>query len=539
VTIAAHELAHQWFGNAVTPAWWDELWLSEAFATWLGEKVAGSLGKLRIPVMAHSGRLRALDADERIDATPLIRPIAASSEIEPAFDATAYDKGAAVLAMFERFVGPAAFQAAVRGYLAAHAGRSVTSQAFLDALSAATSPAIGSALASNLRYAGMPVVELALRCDAAPAVIASVRGGVTVPVCVRFPSPSPSTGAAPRCVLAGPRTEQPLPGPAGCPAWLVGNDGGLGYYRTVLRGARPPAPPNLSPDEMLARADDIAIAVRHGELAAPEALAEIAGFAATRDAYGTLAALEIAAAIDRLVADPVRPAWTAWLAGQLADRMTRAALLAPRSVAELIARREIVHLVRGEIDPELVAVARARVDRLGNPGSEPGQLEIAAVRDAGALFDRLVRIAAAARSKEARAEGLEALGEFPAPFAPRIVELLLDARFSAREGWPALATMLARGDTRSAAWRAIHGRFARLFAALTPAGARDAIAALDVLCDAGARAELAAAASPQISAISDGRHVLDRTLQAIDRCIVRRAALGDLAAALAALRPGL
>jgi hypothetical protein len=278
--------------------------------------------------------------------------------------------------------------------------------------------------------------------------------------------------------------------------------------------------------------------VRRGELAAADALAEIAALAAMRDPYGTLAALEIAGALDPLVGDPVRPAWSTWLAGQLADRMTRAALLAPRSVAEYLARGAIVELVRGEIDPEVVAVARARIDRLRNPGSDPVQLAIAAGRDGGALFDRLIQIAATAGPAAGRDEALDALGEFPAPFAPRVVDALLDPRFPADRIWPALAGMLARGETRSAAWRAIRPRFARAIAALSQGRARDALAALAVLCDAGARAELAAAAAaPLVSAIDDGRRILDRTLAVIDRCVARRTAIGDLAAALAAATP--
>ncbi|TMQ16641.1 MAG: M1 family metallopeptidase [Deltaproteobacteria bacterium] len=532
--IAAHELAHQWFGNAVTPAWWDALWLSEAFASWLGDRVTGSL-TTRIPALAHRGRLAALEADDRIDAEALIHPVATSGEVEPAFDAILYDKGAAVLAMFERFVGRDTFQAAVRSYLATYTGRSVTTRQFLDALGAAARPAVAEALASNLRYAGTPAVELSLRCGAAPALVASARDRVAVPVCVRFPAAS--GGAATQCVLAGSATVHPLPAATGCPAWLIGNDGGLGYYRTVWRGPVRLAPlALLSPDEQLARADDVAFAVRRGELAAAEALTELAAFAALREPHATLAALEIAGAIDAMVGDPVRPAWTSWLAGQLGHRMTRDALLAPpRSVAEYIARAQIVELVRGEIDPDVVAEARARIDRLGDVAGDPARLRIAAARDAGALFERLVRAAATVRTGQARDQALEALGDFPAPLAPRVVDVLLDARFPTDRVWPAVATMLARGETRSAAWRALHARFARVLAALPPARARDALEALAGLCDPGARAELAADAAPVVPAAGDARRTLDRTLAVIDRCVARRAMVGDIAAALAAV----
>ena len=97
--------------------------------------------------------------------------------------------------------------------------------------------------------------------------------------------------------------------------------------------------------------------------------------------------------------------------------------------------------------------------------------------------------------------------------------------------------MLVRGDSRTAAWRAIHRQFAGVFTALDGTAARDALAALAGLCDAGARAQLAAAARPLAAVIPDGRRTLDRTLATIDRCVARRAAAGDIAAALAGTLP--
>jgi len=551
VAIAAHELAHQWFGNAVTPAWWDDLWLSEAFASWLGDRVAAALDGPRSPVAAHLARLRALDADDAIDARAMVQPIASPREVEPSFDAVAYDKGAAVLAMFERFAGPEAFQAAVRGYLAAHTGTSVTSQAFFTALASATRRELADALATNLGYAGTPVVELSLRCDAggpepaprraAPStatawLVASARGGVTVPVCVR--AAAAQGGSLRSCWLAGAHSEQPLPVAAGCPDWIVGNDGGAGYYRTVWRGPARPAPlALLSPEERLVRGDDAAIATRHGELAVPAALAEITALAASRDPYGELAALQIARAVDPWVGDTDRPRWAAWLAAQLPDRMTVAALLRPRSAVDFLVRGEIVALARPAIAPDVVAAARSERTIAGALDRDPALLAIAGAGDAGALFDRLIGRAVSARSDDERDAALDALGRLSGVLAPRIVGLMLDRRFPADRLWPALAAMLVRGDSRTAAWRAIHRQFAGVFTALDGTAARDALAALAGLCDAGARAQLAAAARPLAAVIPDGRRTLDRTLATIDRCVARRAAAGDIAAALAGTLP--
>jgi peptidase M1-like protein/ERAP1-like protein len=537
VVVAAHELAHQWFGNAVTPAWWEHLWLSEAFATWLGERVAGSLGEVRPPVLAHRARARALWADEELDVLPLVHPIATSEEIEPAFDAIAYEKGGAVLAMFEGFVGEATWQAAVRAYLAAHARTSVTSAAFIEALARATSPVVGAALASNLVHAGAPVVELAVRCGAAPAVVASARDGVAIPVCVRFPATATAIATTRACFLAGPHLEYRLPAAAGCPAWVAGNDGGRGYYRIVWRGGAPRAPlAMLSPEERLAQGDDAALAVRHGELPVGEALAELAALARTGDPYGELAALSIAREIDPLVADPERPVWTAWLAGRFADRLTPAALSAPRSLTETVLRRELVALARAGVAPETLAAAGAELARGADhePGAMGAMLRVAVARDPEALFARIVAAARTARTPGARGEALEDLGAFPAAYAPRIVDLLLDRRFAAGQIVPALVAMVARGETATAAWRAIHDRFAAVFGALTSGQAQDVLTATAALCEPTARAEVDADFAPHVAAIDDGPRRLAHALAAIDRCLARRAAAGSIANALAA-----
>jgi alanyl aminopeptidase len=542
IPIAAHELAHQWFGDAVTPAWWDHLWLSEAFASWLGARVTAGLGAARPAAIAHLDRLHALEADDEIDARPLLRTIATADEVEPAFDAIAYDKGAAVLAMFERFVGADAFQTAVRRYLTAHAGTAVTTEAFLAALGAASRPEVAAALAANLGHAGTPVVELALRCDvAAPgaaagaagaaSIIASARDGVTVPVCLRFAAAA--GGTARTCFVAGASSEQLLPA-AGCPAWVVGNDGGAGYYLTVWRGAPPLAPPSeLTPEERLARGDDAALAVRRGELPVARALAEITALAGAHDPYSALAALEVARAVDAFAGDAVRPAWAAWLAGRFAELLSHPALVRVRSAAEYLAVAQAVELARGAIEPSATAAARTELERRPGADRRRRRIQLTAARDAGALFDDLVRDATAARTAAAR-DALDDLGAFPAALTPRIVGLLVDRRFPADRLWPALAEMLARSEARAAAWRAIRDRFPAVIEALGRAGARDALGALAALCDATARAELAAVTAPRLAAIDDGRRVLDRTLKTIDRCVARRSAAGDLAAALAA-----
>jgi aminopeptidase N len=120
--ILAHEMAHQWFGDLVTMAWWDDLWLNEAFASWMEYKVIDALHpdwQVWVDFAAQKTATLALDA---LGSTHAIRvPIETPEQANEAFDAITYDKGAAVLRMLEMYLGESTFRDGVRAYVRAHA----------------------------------------------------------------------------------------------------------------------------------------------------------------------------------------------------------------------------------------------------------------------------------------------------------------------------------------------------------------------------------------------------------------------------------
>ncbi|HEY1552523.1 MAG TPA: M1 family metallopeptidase, partial [Kofleriaceae bacterium] len=216
--VAAHELAHFWFGNLVTHAWWNDLWLAEAFASWLGDRTALALG-VGDSLDAALARRRALEADAQAGALPLRRTVANNADPDDAFDDTEYDKGQSVLATFERWIGDAPFRAAVQAYLRAHRGGIVTAEDFTRALEGVAGPDVARAFAAYVEHAGVPIVDIALDCAGSPKLVASARDGVTIPMCVRVADVD-----APICALVGTRAELPL---ACCPAWVLPTGG---YY---------------------------------------------------------------------------------------------------------------------------------------------------------------------------------------------------------------------------------------------------------------------------------------------------------------------
>ena len=119
--MTAHEIAHHWVGDLVTPVWWDDLWLNESFAEWSGIKIADQwrpdLGA-RTSLIADA--LGAMNVDSQRAGRPIRESIDDNTHISSTFDSITYEKGAGVLAMFESYLGEDVFQRGVHQHLEAH-----------------------------------------------------------------------------------------------------------------------------------------------------------------------------------------------------------------------------------------------------------------------------------------------------------------------------------------------------------------------------------------------------------------------------------
>ncbi|MCC7537007.1 MAG: M1 family metallopeptidase [Deltaproteobacteria bacterium] len=242
--VMAHELSHNYFGNLVTMAWWDDLWLNESFATWLGWRaVAAVRPNDRADESLLSGGQRAMSADSRVAARRIRQPITSHHDIHNAFDGITYGKGAAVLAMFERWLGAEPFQRGIRRYLEAHRHGNATASDFLAAMNHATGRDVGSSYSTFLEQPGVPLVTASLACDegARPHVRLTQRRYVPigsslspdarwrVPVCLRYADGA--TSAREQCILLADGAADVELETTSCPRWLTPNAGAAGYYR--------------------------------------------------------------------------------------------------------------------------------------------------------------------------------------------------------------------------------------------------------------------------------------------------------------------
>jgi aminopeptidase N len=213
-------MGHQWFGDMVTQATWDDVWLSEGFATWFSAKVMDQ-------EQPPSRRLLAsVAARERImatDAGPKTRPVRlemhSRKDTDGVYSQIVYQKGAAILVMLDGWLGEDRVRAGLREYLKAHQFGNA-STADLESSLAGSKPVLDS----FLNQTGIPSIRA--RCNDAHLVIEQTNAAHhwSVPVCWR------AEGIRATCtVLDSDRAEMPV---TSCPAWIYLNAGGSGYYRT-------------------------------------------------------------------------------------------------------------------------------------------------------------------------------------------------------------------------------------------------------------------------------------------------------------------
>ena len=161
-TIVAHEMAHMWFGDLVTMAWWNDLWLNESFASWMGDKsVDFAFPEWDVWTQFVSFDTNAgLSLDGLRSSHPIEQPVNNPSEIGQLFDAISYSKGGATLRMLEQFLGPDVFRQGISDYIAKHQYGNARTQDLWDALGEASGQPVREMMNSWVLQTGYPVVEI-------------------------------------------------------------------------------------------------------------------------------------------------------------------------------------------------------------------------------------------------------------------------------------------------------------------------------------------------------------------------------------------
>jgi aminopeptidase N len=157
--VIAHEMAHQWFGDLVTMAWWNDLWLNEGFASWMENKAVDHFHpQWKLWLQSQAGVQQAMRIDAAIGTHPIITPIRDVLQASDAFDGITYVKGGEVIRMLEAYVGEDAFRAGVRRYIKDHAyGNTVTDDLWSE-IDAASPTKIRDIAHDFTVHAGVPLI---------------------------------------------------------------------------------------------------------------------------------------------------------------------------------------------------------------------------------------------------------------------------------------------------------------------------------------------------------------------------------------------
>ena len=239
----AHEMAHQWFGDLVTMAWWNDLWLNEGFATWMETKATDHFHpEWSMRVERVNSRERAMALDSLPSSHAVVATIRTAHEADQAFDEISYAKGEAIVSMLEAYAGEDTWRQGVRSYLAAHAyGTAVTADLW-RAQEAAGAHDIARVADSFVNQPGVPLVQVGERCAGGRTLLSLKQGEYRrdpvsgssapprhwlVPLTVRS-----ADGSITRHLLDG-TTQLSV---AGCGPVVV-NGGQLGYFRTLYPAA--------------------------------------------------------------------------------------------------------------------------------------------------------------------------------------------------------------------------------------------------------------------------------------------------------------
>jgi cytosol alanyl aminopeptidase len=552
----AHELAHQWFGNLVTPIWWDDIWLNEAFATWMGLKIGERVQpNFNFQNRIQNGAMAAMDLDSFASARKIRNEVNNKNEIMGAFDAITYRKGGGVLAMFEAYLGEEKFRAGVRLHMQRHAHGNAGAKDFLRALSdAANDPAVVPAFESFLTQNGVPSIAMQLQCKGKSASLQLTQSRYLnvgqaapaqrwqVPLCVRFER---AGKAAQQClVLSKPVQSMQLDTKA-CPKWVMPNQNGRAYARLQLadedwqRLLTHQA--QLTSAELLTLHDALLAGLYAGHIApslylqraeklagnmAPDVLANIA--TGTRFVF------------DSLLADDPKSAKQAralfaktWpKIGIAVNRLDQAA---PAAWAD--ARLRVLEFVANTgRDARLRALLAQRGARvLGLDGKAPDasaiQLDLRELALSVVLQERgdaavpvLLPRMLASTDAVFRMQALRALGTVRQPaWSAQLREFTLDKGLRGNEVMVILSAQANRRATRTALWAWAKVHMSDLLARLSDKSAVQVFELASSQCDANSASEIDAYFQPQLSRISNGPRGLANALEKIKRCVALRA----------------
>ncbi|MCU1291860.1 MAG: family peptidase, partial [Bryobacterales bacterium] len=558
--VAAHELAHQWFGDLVTTNWWNDTWLNEAFATWMEEKLIAQWkpewNTRASDVLQHLGAQR----EDSLPSTRRIRQqIESMGDIDNAFDAITYEKGANVIGMFENWIGPDKFQQGVQSYLNAHAFKTATTADFLAALSEASGKDVRSTFSTFVDQPGIPVVSVALKCDknVAPRLtLGQSRFSLlpsktpdpqlwSIPVCVRYGSGDEGKS---QCALLTQRSANVALEGTSCPAWVEANDKGVGYYRVDYRDNLLSAltagnfEQRLNPAERVSLIGNTGAASQANLLPYSEALKLAARFHDDPVPPVLLAALDLAISVhgvslERVGAEDLIPSnalneYQHYLANTFGPRARELGWLAKEGEPDnnKLIRPGLLFVASTLGGDETLARQAQELatkwltgDRSIDPNVAGYILQTAAFYGNVPLAEKFLAVYKASKDVQDRSRLIRAMGVFRDPAA---LQLGLGAWASGQvpvsEGIIFIGAGRYSESTRKTPFEFVKSHYSEIEKLLPPLGRSSLPLVGNSLCDEQSKNDYQSFFEPRIAAIPGMRRTFAQVVESIDGCIVSK-----------------
>lgn len=438
----AHELAHQWFGNLVTMKWWDDLWLNEAFATWMADKVVIKLHP-ELEVALHTWQNDVMAMDANLTTRPIRKQVKTDADIMDGLG-LAYAKGCAVLNMVERWLGEKNFQKGMRLYMKRHRMGNAVADDLWGALGEASGQNVKAVLNSFTSQSGFPLLGVEVKGKQLTLtqhrfLAYGVKGADrkwAFPVVLRYGAGKRQAVA--RVFMDGTSETATL---AFEPEWIFPDDGGVAYYRWELSAPMLEAllahRQSLSNREKLALLNNLGGLVSAGRLEVGEQVRIASDFLDERHpAVVTMAVQILAAQRSLFVNDGNRGAWAAFATPRLkvvGERIgwTPKAGESPKT-DELRSNLFLLYSLDAS-DPILLARAREQGDKYlsesgeVDPSTIKTYLRLAAQGGDLALLERVKKAMESSTDPQRRTTLLGTLGFFGVPAVQdRALDLILD-----------------------------------------------------------------------------------------------------------------
>ena len=499
--VVAHEMAHQWFGDMVTMQWWDNLWLNEGFATWMESK----------PVAVWHPEWKqpqddAIDLDSILntDSGKVTRTIRATAEtpsqINEMFDGITYQKGGAVLAMVENYLGPETFRHGVHNYLSAHLYANATAEDFWNAQTKTSGKPVDKVMNSFVGLPGVPVLNFSAPKNGATEVSQqrfflsltdknAAPQSWTVPVC--FKSQAKDATA---CELLSSATQR-LTVPTS--SLFFGNEGDKGYYRSIYAPADTKAiiasmETQLTPVERIGFAGNEWALMRSGHgnvgdyLNLAEALKDDQNSDVIASVGGSLNAVE-----SHIATKKDRPQFSAWVRQQFRPAYERVHTLPANATPEQHQLRSILFGTLGFVgeDPQVIAEAQQLTQKyLKDPASVDPSLVgpavmLAAEHGDSQLFDQLQHVAETSPNPSIQTTALFALPRFTDPvLLRRALDYATSGKVRNQDSVFFFVIAVRDRETRQNAWQYIQKNWDKVHAQITTMAGARLVSATETFC---------------------------------------------------------